>query len=390
MLDANVHPACEVEYLDGPWAGLTQVQRDARFKGAGAEPPAQGRTPGRTRLKKHLGDLGLHRLALVPDASVAFWRGAAPRIRRVIERERAELLITGSPPHSIHMVGLGGLGIPWVMDFQDPYLIDVRWRPTGLAAALTLGRHRQYERRCYAEGSVILHANAVHERWARLSFPGARRRCRLLPPFCPADIVLGMSTPDRAAGGRRSIRVVGFIGGEEAVLLAEAVCGLARRGIDAELRLVGREPDTAGRVRAILGDRAVLTGRLVHEQAKRQILGADLLVSFLSPYRASYHGVSSKLYEFIAARKPIIHINPTVPDRHLLRRMPTIRVLERPGREMLEEALLRGLSEEAAEEARASPDVQSFIRSHSWSAHAAVLGEALEAAERHVRRTRGG
>ena len=264
------------------------------------------------------------------------------------------------------------------MDFQ---IRTDRCMPTGLAAALTLGRHRRMasatrrvgdsarERGPLALGSVVVSGLGAGAGFSRRSAP------RTSSWGCP-----------RGSGGRwpPGIRVVvsSVVRGRVA---AEAVCGLARRGSmpsfgwsAAARRLGVRHPGRSG------GSHGPARARAGSVRSSGPTF-RELPIAVPGPY----HGVSSSL-RVHRGQKPIIHINPTVPDRHLLRRMPTIRVLERPGREMLEEALLRGLSQAAAEEARASPDVQSFIRSHSWSAHAAVLGEALEAAERHVRRTRGG
>lgn len=396
MLDEKVHPACDVVYVDGPWAWMGQAERDRKSLSAVSAGSPTGSGPRwktwKRWGKRWVSTTALAKLALVPDVSVVFWRGVAARLRGAIEGARAEMMVTCSPPHSVHQVGFGVRDVPWVLDFQDPHLMDVRYGPRGLAGLVTSEKHLAFKERCNGEASAMVHANALHDRWVRMRFPAARHKCHLLEPVCPEDLASGRVEPALTAGGRRSVRVVGFIGEEEAVSLARAVRELVdgapggrageRSAADIEVRFVGKMPGTAERIRALLGDRVVFTGALVHDEAKRQIQGADLLVSYLSPYRSSYNGISSKLFEFVAARKPVIQINPTAPDRHLLRRLRTIQVLEAPSTGDLSRAIEKGLSAASAEEAREAPEVEAFVRGHSWDRHAEALGRVLEAAER--------
>ena len=389
LLDRNVHRDCDVIYVDGPWAWQSQHQRDAAILASGVDPnrPAAASTappPRRSplaRAKAALGRLELTRPILVPAPSILFWRANAPRVRQIVAEAGATMLITCGPPHSVHTVGFEGRTTPWVLDFQDPYLMDVRFRPQGASGLLTRRRHIEFKRRCIDGASALIQANAFHERWVRLRFPEARPKCRLLEPVCPRDILEGTLEPDLPPPGVRSIRVVGFIADEESLILAQAVRTLAdRTGVPLELRFVGKPPATAGAIVGILGSRAVFTGPLVHEQAKRQILGADVLVSYLSAYRSTYHGISSKLYEFVAARKPIIHINPTAPDRHLLRQLPHVDVLTAPTPDQLGVALERALTPQAVQRAATDPGVRAFLASHSWQSHADQLARILRTA----------
>ena len=69
--------------------------------------------------------------------------------------------------------------------------------------------------------------------------------------------------------------------------------------------------------------------------------GADVLVNYLSTERSEHYLLSSKLFEYLATRCPVIEVNPTVPDRQLLRRLPDVVVLKHPTLEELKEALAR-------------------------------------------------
>ncbi|MCA9289355.1 MAG: glycosyltransferase, partial [Phycisphaerales bacterium] len=355
LLDEHVSPACDVVYLDGPWAGLTQAQRDeaAQRRGdRGVEIKHNGAVPRGalvTLAKRAVGRSAMARVAFVPDAAVAFWRSRVGRIGRVGQECGAEALVTSSPPHSVHVVGLDPrrAAIPWLADFRDPMVMDSRYGPFGAAAVRTRA-YRAFEAACLEAADAVTLLNAMHARWMHRRFPLQRDRLRLLEPMCPEDLVAGRVVGEPTGGGRLGVRVVGSVGNEEAVRLALAVRSLVDREaspLDIELRFVGIPPATRDQIESTLADRVVFTGNLRHDEAKRQIVGADLLVTSLSPHRARSHGTSTKLYEFVAARRPVVHINPMAPDRHAMRglvRAGALRILDRPADGELREALAAG------------------------------------------------
>jgi hypothetical protein len=132
------------------------------------------------------------------------------------------------------------------------------------------------------------------------------------------------------------------------VELARAVADLIGQGRDLELRLVGRHPTTLAVVQGILGDRVVATGRLAHHDALRQLAGGDVLVCPLDIDRATHLRLSSKLFEYLGAGKPILLINPTGSDRQLVRGLRGVESLWRPTSEELREALHRALAPSAS------------------------------------------
>ena len=270
----------------------------------------------------------------VPDPSVYFWRSAKTRDRaiRTVEAVGPDVILTSSPPHSNHDIGRWlseQTSISWVADFRDPYIIDPRYCPTGIRR-IRWGAHRRFEESVYQHAAMTVHAIPIQARWARRVYPFARDRVRILTNGCPPEIAQGRVEPDVTPGGRKSVRVVGVIGDDEAIELATAVSSLAKSSTDIELRLVGRPTAVHDRLRDMLGDRLVVTGLIPHDQALRQIAGADVLVCPLSAARSRNLLLSSKLFEYLATGKPTIVINPTLPDRQFLRRVPFARVLDHP------------------------------------------------------------
>ena len=181
--------------------------------------------------------------------------------------------------------------------------------------------------------------------------------------------------PDVTPNGRKSIRVVGFMGEEEVLGLARAVRALVDDGADLELRLIGRVPATIDQIKQVLGERAVATGFVPHAEALQQIAGADVLVSYLSPERSTHLLLSSKLFEFFAAGKPVIEINPTRSDRLFLKSIPGVTVLKQPTQADLSAAVTHALGPDGA--------LPESVRTHfreerNWRATAQKLAGWLD------------
>jgi glycosyltransferase involved in cell wall biosynthesis len=351
LLAEKLHPAVKVEYFNPP------VQH-----GRPANSPAS-----------HWAQLWQSRYARsplgfweVPEVDIRFWRRVRAQTLQLVERLKPDAILTTSPPHSIHDLGMWlseQTGIPWVADFRDPYTIDVRSRPRGLTK-LRWSAHKDYERRIYEHAAMILHAIPIQARWARIVYPPARHRIVTLTNGCPVDLAEGKIDPAVSSNNRQSIRVIGSLSANEADKLAEAIKHLVDTGMNLELRHIGsplaslpwmkklvragmlldlrqlhHQAKPQDSLRKKLGERFIATGALRHDEALRQVVGADVLVCSLSPSRSKALLLSSKLFEYLATGKPIIVINPTLPDRQFLRNFRGVCLLVEPDAEQVKTAL---------------------------------------------------
>ena len=112
-----------------------------------AEELARARGLDRLALQAELGLRGL----LVPDASVLWNLTAAPAAIRLVRRLRPDVVLTTSPPGSVHLAGLAAkraTGVRWVADLRD---------------SLTQHAHRRREVRGEATLArlVARHADAI-------------------------------------------------------------------------------------------------------------------------------------------------------------------------------------------------------------------------------------
>jgi glycosyltransferase involved in cell wall biosynthesis len=218
------------------------------------------------------------------------------------------------------------IGVPWIADFRDPTLIDHRFKPQGLKR-LTAPWRSRFDRNIYRDAALLVHAIPLHARWASRRYAFARDKIRTLTNGIPArlldDDFIRLAAAPKAAGSQRvSIRTIGVLPKSAVETIARALRELVDTRIDAEFRHVGHVPVAANAVPADLQDRLVLRGPVSHEEALREIAGADILLNYLDEERAKVSGLSSKLFEYLAVGKPIVAVNPTRPDRQLIGRLP--------------------------------------------------------------------
>jgi glycosyltransferase involved in cell wall biosynthesis len=247
---------------------------------------------------------------VVPDLLLAGWVPfALPHALGLARSERFDCVITSSPPASGHLIGraLRARGIPWIADFRDG------WTFERSAADFPTAPQRWLDRRL--------------ERW---TVDGADRVTGVTPPItedltrrlgaAATTITNGFDpalapapAPDHARPdpGRHTIVYTGSLayGGRAPVPLLAALRRLRDTAPDVadriELLVAGpmssaeraafEEPGLDGMVRAV--------GSLPHAQALALQRDADSLL-VVAGERASV--ATGKLYEYLAARRPIL------------------------------------------------------------------------------------
>src|SRR2546423_4938464 len=108
----------------------------ARYFGPKGRKPAE-ELHGRTGIER---GLVLARLAsrrlLVPDENVSWNLTAIPAAIRIVRREGIDVVVTTSPPSSVHLVGAAvkrATGTPWVADLRDSVVAHPHRRAESLA-----------------------------------------------------------------------------------------------------------------------------------------------------------------------------------------------------------------------------------------------------------------
>jgi len=361
-LSAQVHPNVSVTYLGMPKAqkqlfGLARLER------------------GLTRKIVAGVDRSFGTLA-VPDISVLSWRRFQQQILARFHTIRPELILTTSPPHSVHTIGLWlsrKTGIPWVADFRDPYLIDSRFKPRGLGL-LRLRSHQKFLSSIYDRAGLITHAIPLQARWSRKKYPAAANRIKIIENGFPSEMLGYSDGSEYQADGRKTVLVAGTIPEPQLYTLAQAVAELVRDGLCINLVLIGKIPGTLSKLKKLLGKNITVLGYLSHSETVQHIASADVLVNYLDEERKKALLLSTKLIEYLATGKPVICVNPSRSDKLLLRRQRRAVKLFNPSTSILAFHIRKALEYSAD----LCPEILTEFRTNFiWERQVATLADSL-------------
>jgi len=283
----------------------------ARYVGPAGRRPAQelhGKT-GIERMRTHAKLFG--RRLLVPDENVPWNLTAIPAAIRIVKREGIDVVLTTSPPSSVHLVGAAvkrATGARWVADLRDSLVANPHRRTESrLARIKEQGEHRIAGLVArYADG-VVAAADAIAD------------EARELEPKGPVVTIANGSDFDDFAGivyrpaERFRITHAGsFFGKRDPRPFLTA---FAEAGLDAVVRFVGdfRPADREWAETLGLGDRLELIPYVARRRSLELQRDSEALLLLIPEAGGRGRGVlSGKVFEYLAAERPILAVVP--PD----------------------------------------------------------------------------
>lgn len=267
----------------------------------------------------------LSQLLFVPDNKIGWYPWAVREGRRLLQSQKFDLILSSAPPYTGHLVGAAlsrRTGVPLVVDYRDDWLENPRHvYPTPLHRRL----NQALERRVFRTASCVTAINepirqALESRTQGLA---AAPPCRLLPQgFDPADFAVA---PVEQAEGRMRLVYSGvFYDAQTPDPFLEALARLVacrpEVGDRIEARFVGLMPAGAEALIERLGIGALVstTGYVPHAEAVANLKAADVLWLTVGERPGAAMISTSKLYEYMGARKPILGLVPEGAARNAL------------------------------------------------------------------------
>ena len=247
-----------------------------------------------------------------------FWRRPSVRyLTKQLKKEAVDWIITTGPPHSIHLIGKDlhkKTGIPWLADFRDPWTGMYYFKHLKMLGA-TLRRHKK------AEAAVVREANVV-----TVVSPQMKRDFLLLNPKQIEVIPNGYDRDDFR---------VEFV--DETGKFTLCHTGLFTRDANPDqlwralAAMVAEDGDFAQALRIVLvgqtdgaiGQSIEESGLLGHTQFVPYVThleaiayqkGGNLLLLPLKKEVESKGIITGKVFEYLAANKPILGIGPVSGD----------------------------------------------------------------------------
>ena len=282
----------------------------ARYIGPRGRKPAE-ELHGKGQLERAARTAALtYRRVLVPDENVTWNATAIPSAIRIVRNEGIDVVLTTSPPNSVHLVGAAAkraTGVKWVADLRDSMSRNADRRIESVAARLKERTQETIARLVarYADASVAI-------------TPFIAEELRALQPRAPVTVIANGADFDELAGleysrGER-FRIThtgAFFGKRSPRKFLEA---FARANLgDAVARFVGdfRAADREWAETLGLGERLELHPFVPHRRALALQRDSDALLLLLPEVPGRGAAVpSGKLYEYLAAERPILAAVP--------------------------------------------------------------------------------
>ncbi|MGZ4400798.1 MAG: glycosyltransferase family 4 protein [Gaiellaceae bacterium] len=249
------------------------------------------------------------RRLLLPDENAPWLATALPAARRIVREHGIDVVLTTSPPTSVHLIGAAlrrSTGVRWIADLRDSIVSkpDRRYE-----RALVRAKERAH---AWVAGLAARRADAIVAVTPTIAEEmrglGARGEIALIPNGADFDDFDGL--PYRPGERFRITHTGSFFGKRDPRPFLNA---LAAVDVPVTARFVGdfRAVDRAWVKGLDLGDRLELTPFQPHAVATRLMRDSEALLLLL-PYEGG-RGLdvpSGKLFEYLAARRPILAATP--------------------------------------------------------------------------------
>jgi glycosyltransferase involved in cell wall biosynthesis len=253
----------------------------------------------------------LARRLIVPDEHASWNLTALPAAVRIAREHRIDVVLTTSPPGSVHLVGAAvkrATGARWIADLRDSLVAHPHRggdRP-GMRAKERLSRRVARLVAGYAD-AVVAAADAIADEARHLE---PRGRVLAIPNGCDFEDFAGL---DYAPATRFRITHAGsFFGRRSPRPFLEA---LVRSELDVVARFVGdfRAADREWAEGLGLGDRLELHPFVPRRESLRLQRDSEALLLLIPEAGGRGRGVlSGKVFEYLAAERPILAAVP--PD----------------------------------------------------------------------------
>ena len=251
----------------------------------------------------------LNTLFALPDGAIFWARAARSAVEQAITTHRPRIVYTSSGPYSAHLLGLWikrTFGLPWVADFRDPWSQNriIRYPP----GYRTINQ-RLEERVLRSADRIVTVSQPIAQNLTAL-LGRSKTPVSVIPNGYDPDDVPQLEPPLTA---RFTITYTGkFTRLRRPDVLIEAVTSLVESGhisLDKiELVFAGSNLD------AFVPSRPPFTklGYLPHDQLDRVWQRSNMLLLIQDPSPENKGAYSAKLFEYLAANRPILAI--TSPD----------------------------------------------------------------------------
>ena len=258
----------------------------------------------------------------IPDPKIYWVKPSVKVLLKKIQKEGIEHIITTGPPHSIHLIGLGLKkampNLKWIADFRDP------WSELDLLNEFQLNnssrkKHKDLEKEVLQTADVTL---TVSETWVEdLERLGASKVKLITNGYDADDFELKPKTNDKFIIGHYGL--LNHLRNPKNLWKSLANLCEVNKAFDSklEIHLSGNiDVEVIAEIKAHpqLKEKVKQLGYLSHAQVLHQYNEADVLLLLLFNSKSGVGNYPGKIFEYFAAKKPILAFGPISSDAERL------------------------------------------------------------------------
>lgn len=254
----------------------------------------------------------------IPDSRVFWVKPVVAHLKPYIESKGIKKIVTTGPPHSLHLIGLKLKekipSLQWLVDLRDPWSewdVTLSLYPTRPAMNL----HRCYEKKVLRNATRVVTVGKYHAK--KYEALGGRPVDVIPNGFDEDDFKTFTPVEARAF----IIRQVGVIEVRDPRPFMQAVKEIAVQHPcfknDLRMEYIGHaNQNFLSEIKGdeILSEVTHFLGYLPHQEVLDLYPSSALLLLLLAPSVSGQGDLSGKMFEYMAARRPILAIGPEDGD----------------------------------------------------------------------------
>lgn len=255
----------------------------------------------------------------IPDARVGWVKPSVTFLKKYLIENEIQSIVTTGPPHSVHLIGhdlkRALPSLRWYADFRDPWT-TIGYHDKLRMTAKTKAKHKHLEKEILNAADHII-----------VTSPGTKKEFSILSDTPIHVITNGFDkeiTAPQTASAKENSFVLGHFGSllsdRNPIVLWEVLSELVRENATFEnalsIYLVGKVSqviiDNIEKYK--LNKHFILTGYINHNQLDKYYKKVNFLLLIEIDATVTKAIIPGKIFEYLAASKPIIAIGPEDSD----------------------------------------------------------------------------
>jgi glycosyltransferase involved in cell wall biosynthesis len=255
----------------------------------------------------------------IPDARVGWNKYAIQAASKLLAEEKFEAVITTSPPHSSQLIGLAlkqQFGVRWIADLRDPWT-DIYYYKDLQHTTWAKNKDARYERDVIEKADALLVTSSDTKRLFLAKAPQVgSAKIKVLPNGFDEEDFKAPSAPPADAFVITYTGTITETYNIEAFLKALSQVASRHPDIPFRLRFVGKISDSIFHQVVASGLEPVteVIPFVPHSESVKYLLNSTVLLMGIPDVENNFCILPGKLFEYLAANKPIICIGPLHSD----------------------------------------------------------------------------